>query len=69
MVRVLQQAGEYTEAFYTHGLGVETAEALAEWMHRRIRTELGLPAGQGMWRASWRAAVPTFRGPGRRTGR
>ncbi len=49
---VLQQAGEYTEAFYTHGLGVETAEALAEWMHRRIRTELGLPAGQGK-RYSW----------------
>jgi 5-methyltetrahydrofolate--homocysteine methyltransferase len=48
----LQQAGEYTEAFYTHGLGVETAEALAEWMHRRIRTELGLPAGQGK-RYSW----------------
>jgi 5-methyltetrahydrofolate--homocysteine methyltransferase len=49
---VLQQAGEYTEAFYTHGLGVETAEALAEWMHRRIRAELGLPAGQGK-RYSW----------------
>jgi 5-methyltetrahydrofolate--homocysteine methyltransferase len=48
----LQQAGEYTEAFYTHGLGVETAEALAEWMHRRIRRELGLPAGQGK-RYSW----------------
>ena len=48
----LQQAGEYTEAFYTHGLGVETAEALAEWMHRRIRSELGLPAGQGK-RYSW----------------
>jgi len=48
----LQQAGEYTEAFYTHGLGVETAEALAEWMHRRIRSELGLPPGQGK-RYSW----------------
>jgi len=48
----LQQASEYTEAFYTHGLGVETAEALAEWMHRRIRSELGLPAGQGK-RYSW----------------
>jgi len=48
----LQHAGEYTEAFYTHGLGVETAEALAEWMHRRIRCELGLPAGQGK-RYSW----------------
>jgi 5-methyltetrahydrofolate--homocysteine methyltransferase len=48
----LQQAGEYTEAFYSHGLAVESAEALAEWMHRRIRSELGLPAGQGK-RYSW----------------
>ena len=31
----LQAVGEYTEAFYTHGLAVECAEALAEWMHRR----------------------------------
>ncbi|PYP64904.1 MAG: hypothetical protein DMD26_12530, partial [Gemmatimonadetes bacterium] len=31
--QVLQTAGEYTEAFYLHGLAVETAEALAEWMH------------------------------------
>jgi 5-methyltetrahydrofolate--homocysteine methyltransferase len=48
----LQRAGEYTEAFYSHGLAVESAEALAEWMHRRIRRELGIPAGQGK-RYSW----------------
>jgi len=50
--QTLQTAGEYTEAFYVHGLAVETAEAVAEWMHRRIRQELGVPAGQGK-RYSW----------------
>jgi 5-methyltetrahydrofolate--homocysteine methyltransferase len=48
----LQDAGEYTEAFYVHGLAVETAEAVAEWMHRYTRHELGVPAGQGK-RYSW----------------
>ncbi len=38
----LQLAGEYTEAYYVHGLAVEAAEAVAEWMHRRIRREWGL---------------------------
>ena len=50
--QVLQTAGEYTEAFYLHGLAVETAEALAEWMHRRLRRELGVPGGRGK-RYSW----------------
>ncbi len=48
----LQSAGEYTEAFYVHGIAVETAEAVAEWLHRRVRHELGVPAGQGK-RYSW----------------
>jgi 5-methyltetrahydrofolate--homocysteine methyltransferase len=48
----LQRAGEYTEAYYTHGLAVETAEAVAEWMHRRIRHEWGLGEGRGK-RYSW----------------
>jgi 5-methyltetrahydrofolate--homocysteine methyltransferase len=39
---VLQGANEYTEAFYSHGLSVESAEAVAEWMHRRIKKELGI---------------------------
>jgi 5-methyltetrahydrofolate--homocysteine methyltransferase len=38
----LQAANEYTEAFYSHGLSVESAEAVAEWMHRRIKRELGI---------------------------
>ncbi len=48
----LQGQGEYSEAYFAHGLAVEAAEALAEWMHRRIRGELGLPAGRGK-RYSW----------------
>lgn len=48
----LQALGEYAEAFYVHGIAVEAAEATAEWMHRRIRAELGLPPGQGK-RYSW----------------
>ncbi|HET7585725.1 MAG TPA: methionine synthase [Gemmatimonadaceae bacterium] len=43
----LQQRGEYSEAYYLHGLGVEAAEAVAEWMHRRVRRELGVPLAQG----------------------
>jgi 5-methyltetrahydrofolate--homocysteine methyltransferase len=46
----LQGENEYSEAFYSHGLAVETAEAVAEWMHRRIKTELGVPSGK---RYSW----------------
>jgi len=46
----LQGANEYTEAYYSHGLSVESAEAVAEWMHRRIKSELGLETGK---RYSW----------------
>ena len=48
----LQQMGEYTEAYYLHGLAVETAEATAEWLHRHTRHELGIPGGRGK-RYSW----------------
>ena len=48
----LQAAGEYSEAFYSHGLAVEAAEATAEWLHRRIRSELGVPGDRGK-RYSW----------------
>ena len=46
----LQGKNEYTEAFYSHGLSVETAEAVAEWAHRRIQKELGVNTGK---RYSW----------------
>jgi 5-methyltetrahydrofolate--homocysteine methyltransferase len=48
----LQGRGEYTEAYYSHGFAVEAAEAVAEWLHRRLRKELGIPAGRGK-RYSW----------------
>ena len=42
-----QEAGEYSRALYLHGLAVETAEALAEYWHRVVRQELGIPPEQG----------------------
>jgi 5-methyltetrahydrofolate--homocysteine methyltransferase len=43
----LQEKGDYSGALYLHGLAVEAAEALAEFWHRQVRRELGLPGGQG----------------------
>ena len=48
----LQESGDYSEAYYFHGLAVQTAEATAEYLHRHIRRELGIPASQGK-RYSW----------------
>lgn len=48
----LQQAADYTEAYFTHGLAVQMAEAAAEYLHRHIRREWGLEAEQGK-RYSW----------------
>jgi 5-methyltetrahydrofolate--homocysteine methyltransferase len=48
----LQAANDYTEAYFTHGLAVQTAEATAEYLHRHIRRELGLEPKQGK-RYSW----------------
>jgi 5-methyltetrahydrofolate--homocysteine methyltransferase len=39
--RDLFAKGDYQDYLYVHGMGVETAEALAEWFHRRIRYEWG----------------------------
>lgn len=38
----LFDAGDYTRYLYLHGLSVETAEAVAEYMHKHIREELGI---------------------------
>jgi 5-methyltetrahydrofolate--homocysteine methyltransferase len=40
----LFEAGEYTKYLYLHGLSVETAEALAEYMHKVVRHEMGIGA-------------------------
>ena len=42
-----EAAGEFTKSYFLHGLAVETAEALAEYWHRRVRAEMGLPPEQG----------------------
>ena len=37
----LFQGDQYSDYLYFHGLAVQMAEALAEWVHARIRRELG----------------------------
>jgi len=37
----LRAANEYQQYLYLHGFGVESAEALAEYWHKYMRTELG----------------------------
>jgi 5-methyltetrahydrofolate--homocysteine methyltransferase len=51
-VEKLQAKNDYTEAYFTHGLSVQLAEATAEYLHRFIRSELGLAVDQGK-RYSW----------------
>jgi 5-methyltetrahydrofolate--homocysteine methyltransferase len=51
-VEHLQQSGEYSRMLYVNGLASGTAEALADYAHELARTELGLPANQGL-RFSW----------------
>ncbi len=40
----LFEANQYTDYLYFHGMAVQMAEALAEWLHARIRRELGFGA-------------------------
>jgi len=48
----LQAKGDYSEAYFTHGLAVQTAEATADYLHAHIRRELGIGEEQGK-RYSW----------------
>jgi len=43
---------KYTDAYYLHGLAVETAEAMAEWVNAKIRDELKIGPKRGL-RYSW----------------
>jgi 5-methyltetrahydrofolate--homocysteine methyltransferase len=43
---------KYTDAYYLHGLAVETAEAMAEWVNAKIRDELKIGSKRGL-RYSW----------------
>ena len=51
-IEELNSNNNYTDAYYLHGLAVETAEALAEWVHHRIRSELNINKNRGL-RFSW----------------
>ncbi|MDP1714976.1 MAG: methionine synthase [Anaerolineales bacterium] len=48
----MQNANDYTEGYFTHGLAVQTAEAAANYLHEHIRREMGLAENQGK-RYSW----------------
>ncbi len=42
----------YTDAYYLHGIAVETAEAMAEWINHKIREDLKIGEKRGL-RYSW----------------
>jgi 5-methyltetrahydrofolate--homocysteine methyltransferase len=46
------EENKYTDAYYLHGLAVETAEALADWTNSLIRKELKIDSKRGL-RYSW----------------
>jgi 5-methyltetrahydrofolate--homocysteine methyltransferase len=48
----LERDGEFAEQLFTHGLGVQSAEGLAEWLHSEVRRGLGIDLDQGR-RYSW----------------
>ncbi|HEY2260905.1 MAG TPA: homocysteine S-methyltransferase family protein [Solirubrobacteraceae bacterium] len=48
----LEAEGEFAEQLFVHGLGVQTAEGMAEWLHSRVRDDLGIEPAQGR-RYSW----------------
>jgi 5-methyltetrahydrofolate--homocysteine methyltransferase len=48
----LHAKGDYTDSYFMHGLGVQTAEATADYLHNYLRRELGLGDEQGK-RYSW----------------
>jgi 5-methyltetrahydrofolate--homocysteine methyltransferase len=48
----LQAHSDYSEAYFSHGLAVQSAEAAADYLHEHIRRELGIGPAQGK-RYSW----------------
>ena len=51
-IGLLEREGEFAEQLFTHGLGVQAAEGLAEWLHAEVRRELAIEPAQGR-RYSW----------------
>ena len=59
------EADRYTDYLHLHGLSVESAEALTEFMHKRIRTELGIddrdpPDPQGILKQRYQGSRYSF---------
>jgi 5-methyltetrahydrofolate--homocysteine methyltransferase len=52
LIERLEREGEFSEQLFVHGLGVQSAEGLAEWLHARVRRDLGIEPDQGR-RYSW----------------
>ncbi len=52
LMATLEADGEFAEQLFTHGLGVQTAEGMAEWVHGRVRSDLAMAPAQGR-RYSW----------------
>src|SRR5215211_6068847 len=52
LIQRLEQEGEFAEQLFTHGLGVQAAEGLAEWLHSEVRRQLRIDLDQGR-RYSW----------------
>jgi 5-methyltetrahydrofolate--homocysteine methyltransferase len=48
----LEAEGEFAEQLFVHGLGVQSAEGMAEWLHGKVRRDLGIAPDQGR-RYSW----------------
>ena len=52
LIEKLEKDGEFSEQLFVHGLGVQAAEGLAEWLHAEVRRGLGIDLDQGR-RYSW----------------
>jgi 5-methyltetrahydrofolate--homocysteine methyltransferase len=54
----MQAEAEYTESYFLHGLSVQMAEAMADYVNEQVRRDLGLSGDMGR-RYSWGyAAIP-----------
>jgi 5-methyltetrahydrofolate--homocysteine methyltransferase len=61
----LFEQGEFQDYLFVHGMGVEAAEALAEYWHRQIRMEMGIAEQEpsdmkGLFGAKYRGARYSF---------
>ena len=52
LIERLEREGSFAEQLYVHGLGVQAAEGLAEWLHSEVRRDLDISLDQGR-RYSW----------------